>query len=409
MQSEEQPVDESRRSRNYNNLLILFGIAFVLRVGIILTTPLYPAEGIVPGYNDEPLHLNYIRHITEAGTWPVYQPSLGGTGNRTAEFLQPPLYYLLSAPVWHWGEAIVSGKGLYAVRILSALLGLAAGIAAMRLASLTIGPAIASSAAVFLLYFPAALYFTSLVTNDALLLLLVLMSLVAIAEARKISEMDDLPRHLILSAKVGALLGLSCWAKLSGLLLIPLALASAPVGFSRKQAWAVRATALATAIALVIPLLTWNYTHYGHLVPLAGGYGPTDVTSFNRGALFHPWAAAKHLFHSAAVPNQALWGGFPEVSASAIFTLALLVFLGRGLVTILRSGRDRWWLLALLTLTLVGFAVHSIRFFQVEFRLLIPAFGSLAILMMLGWGRLRPGDWLLALLLTLPWIISMIY
>src|SRR4051812_22347933 len=84
---------------------------------------------------DEPAHYNYIRAIVEQHALPVLQagdydekyldqlksqlfpPDLPVTGIRY-ESWQPPLYYLLAAPVF-----AASGGGLLAVRLFTLLLG----------------------------------------------------------------------------------------------------------------------------------------------------------------------------------------------------------------------------------------------------------------------------------------------
>ncbi len=129
---------------------------------------------------DEPAHVNYVRQLVE-GQWPViapgdwdqpylsqivgaeFAPGLPVDGI-TYEDWQPPLYYLLQAPVY-----ALTGGSLTAMRLLSVALG--AGVVALayivgRAVFGRVAPALAVAA--FVAFLPQHLAILGSVNNDAL-------------------------------------------------------------------------------------------------------------------------------------------------------------------------------------------------------------------------------------------------
>jgi 4-amino-4-deoxy-L-arabinose transferase-like glycosyltransferase len=133
---------------------------------------------------DEPAHYNYVRQIADEGRLPVIAPGdwqqeyqeqlkasrfapelLDRLDTIQYEDHQPPLYYLLLAPVY-----ALSDGDLLALRLVSALLG--AGVvmavwAALR-AAFPGRPALALSGAGFVAFLPQHLSILASVNNDAL-------------------------------------------------------------------------------------------------------------------------------------------------------------------------------------------------------------------------------------------------
>jgi hypothetical protein len=129
---------------------------------------------------DEPAHYNYVRQLVE-GAWPVIEPGdwdqaylsevVGAEfapsyplDEITYEDWQPPLYYLLQAPVY-----ALSGGSLTAMRLLSVALG--AGVVALayvvgRAVFGRVAPALAVAA--FVAFLPQHLAILGSVNNDAL-------------------------------------------------------------------------------------------------------------------------------------------------------------------------------------------------------------------------------------------------
>ena len=129
---------------------------------------------------DEPAHVNYVRQLVE-GDWPVIAPGdwdqaylsqiVGAefapaypVDGITYEDWQPPLYYLLQAPIY-----ALTGGSLTAMRLLSVALG--AGVVALayivgRAVFGRVAPALAVAA--FVAFLPQHLAILGSVNNDAL-------------------------------------------------------------------------------------------------------------------------------------------------------------------------------------------------------------------------------------------------
>ena len=136
---------------------------------------------------DEPAHYNYVRYLAEKGQFPVLQmgdysqvyldwikeagfPPILSIDSIRYEFHQPPLYYLLAAPLF-----AVAGGALLPLRLFSVLLG--AGLVCL---AYLIGrrlfpawPALAAAVAAFVAFLPQHLATVAQVGNDVLAELLV--------------------------------------------------------------------------------------------------------------------------------------------------------------------------------------------------------------------------------------------
>ncbi|MBM3326173.1 MAG: phospholipid carrier-dependent glycosyltransferase [Calditrichaeota bacterium] len=365
-----------------SSLRLLFLLAFVLRLALAALISSETTKSSLPQYNDEPLHFEYVKHIAEHRAIPVYNPTFGGAGNPTAEFVQPPLYYILAAQVFRWSRFLWQGSELYATRFLSILFGLLAGMAALRIARLSglkENESLLTTAC--MLFFPNAVVFTSIVSNDALLIALSAMFVASLLSGRASGAGW---RRVMMT---GVMLGLAVLTKLSALLLLPLVWFVAPPGLRRGEAWLRRGVALCIAAVMILPLLAWNWSQYDRLVPLASGYSPAEVTQWTNGAIYHPWAALKYCLRSAVVPFDALWGSIPAKSITVVWLIVWLGFMLVGLYFWRREGLNNL-VLILLVLVLAGFLAHNVKLFQVEFRLLAPAFTGFAMLTALGASRL---------------------
>ena len=156
-------------------LLGLLLIAYVtLGVLFAVRTPVWQAP-------DEPAHYNYVRQLAD-GEWPVIEPGdwdqaylsevVGAefdpaypVGGLTYEDWQPPLYYLLQAPVYR-----LTGGSLTAMRLVSVLLG--AGVVAL---AYVVGRVVfdddiptALAVAAFVAFLPQHLAILGSVNNDSL-------------------------------------------------------------------------------------------------------------------------------------------------------------------------------------------------------------------------------------------------
>jgi 4-amino-4-deoxy-L-arabinose transferase-like glycosyltransferase len=109
-------------------LVLILGIYAALGVLFAARTPAWQAP-------DEPAHYNYVRYLAQSGQFPVLQmgdypsayleqiksqhfpPDMSIDAIRY-EFHQPPLYYVLAAPLF-----ALTGGSLLVLRLFSVLLG----------------------------------------------------------------------------------------------------------------------------------------------------------------------------------------------------------------------------------------------------------------------------------------------
>ncbi len=148
---------------------LLLGAAFAI------LTPAWQAP-------DEPAHYNYVRYVAETGNFPVlhmgdyphtYLEEIKTAGFPPGmpidtiryEFHQPPLYYVLAAPVYG-----LAGDSLIAVRLFSVLLGAGIVLIAYGIARriFPARPALALGTAAFAAFLPQHLATVSQVGNDVL-------------------------------------------------------------------------------------------------------------------------------------------------------------------------------------------------------------------------------------------------
>src|SRR5260221_2597125 len=272
--------DNTRLKRFHLFLLALIVLAYlVIAMLYAVKTPAWE----VP---DEPAHYNYVRQVATNGCCPVIEPGdwdndylnaikaqkfsdaslTGRLDTIQYEDHQPPLYYLLEAPVY----AATNGS-LTAMRLLSVLFG--AGIIVVPWAIVnTIFPAqpwLALATAAFVAFLPQHVAMMAGVENDSLGELIVALTLLACIlylakTARRV--------HPLL---LGILLGLACLTKIT---------AMAPVGILvvltilirvRRDAWTlsqlVREAVWIAVPALFMAIPCWlrNVSPYGGLDFLA--------------------------------------------------------------------------------------------------------------------------------------------
>jgi 4-amino-4-deoxy-L-arabinose transferase-like glycosyltransferase len=90
-------------------ILAVIAAGLLCRLAYVLFTPTFCAP-------DEQAHFNYLKHLADERTFPVMTRMLGDPANEW-EYHQPPVYYLLMAPVYSAIQA--AGAGLDAtVRLL---------------------------------------------------------------------------------------------------------------------------------------------------------------------------------------------------------------------------------------------------------------------------------------------------
>ncbi len=210
-------------------LLLILALYLALAAGYALLTPLWQAP-------DEPAHFNNILYIAQKGRLPVLQP--GDYDQAYLEQLkaehfppelsiapvryerhQPPLYYLLMAPVL----AALQGAGLaaqvWALRLLNALIG------ALTIFFIWLGgrrffvgrPRAALLAAGFVAFLPMHIAMTAAINNDALAELII-----AVVMLRLLDALRNQAATPAQWAFTGLLVGLGVLTKFQAYILIPL-------------------------------------------------------------------------------------------------------------------------------------------------------------------------------------------
>ena len=220
---------------------------YAILLGYLLLAALF-ALTTPPWQNpDEPAHYNYVAFVATEGRLPVLQmgdydeaylqrlkdekfpPDLSIAPVRY-EFHQPPLYYILAAPVY-W----LSGGSLLALRLFSALLG-AGVIWLLSLCFQTLfprKPGVVLAATAFVAFLPMHLSILASVNNDALAELIIAGGLLVLLRAatdsgqqtadggRRTENTQLATRNLQLL--LGILIGLGFLTKATAYILLPVA------------------------------------------------------------------------------------------------------------------------------------------------------------------------------------------
>ena len=399
------------------------GILLILVV-FVLTAVLYAARTPVWQNPDEPAHFNYVRYIWDTGQLPVLQmgdypheyleeiksrqfpPDMPVDPIRY-EFHQPPLYYLLAAPVYGLTRGLPLGSQVLALRLLSIAFGAGFLWVSYRLFGLVFpeNRFLALLAAGLAAIVPMHIALTAAVNNDSLANLLLVSTVVLMLRAVRAEWGSGtvVARRWVWA---GVVMGLAMLAKSSAYVAIPLGLVIV-VGH-RWRASAARAIAT-RVLALFGPALLLNLPWYIRNVLV---YGGTDVLGLQRhGAIVlgqpttAEWVArigwsglAREFF---ATSFRSFWAQFGWmgvlVDARIYQALALVsILLGLGfLLYLLRAAVNhdlltpfQWKALGVLglwlLLTVASYLWYNFQFVQHQGRYLFPALPPLALAMALG-------------------------
>lgn len=386
---------------------------------------------------DEPAHYNYVRQVAEGGCCPVltaedwdadmlerlkasgFDPQLlGDLPAIQYEDHQPPLYYLLAAPVY-----ALTGGSLTALRLFSAALGAGVvlciyGIA--RLASGGVG-VVALGAAAFAAFIPQHIAILAGAGNDSLAELIVGVGLL-LAVWTVTPGAAGRPAALP-AVGMGLVMGLGFLTKASTFLLAPVLLLALVLRWRREpdRRWGalLRAGALFAVPALALGILWWARN--------VGVYGWPDVMGLARHdavVVGQPrtadWISREGLgawlADGVATTFRSFWGqfGWMGVPMPGWVYLALLAFTVvsyAGLLPLAR--RARWRALpparrdailllgAVYVLGIAQFVYYNTAFVQFQGRYLYPALAAFALVYAAGW---HGWGGLLAERLRLPWL-----
>ena len=374
---------------------------------------------------DENAHMLYVQAVA-AGHLPVFTDVMHGYENH-----QPPLYYILAAPVYLAARGHGDAAATRAVRAVSILLG-ALLILAVFICIRTAFPgepwlALGTVTAAGLL--PGNVALSGSVTNDALTNLVFAVGLGILAKLIAATEPKDRQRWALW---LGLTLGAGIWTKTSTLLLFPVVLLLCYLLATRKltsPASAARAAGLACGLGALIglPWLLRNQLLYGD--PLAQHL---FVSAFSNTAQagdiargLYGGSILSYLGGVAQWTFASFWGGFdsllifwgqdprahlhPNDRGAYSFLgytpplpyilLALLCLAAAG--GLLRSLGKRAALTLPQNVLLAAFAVLAaltglvflrfiLTFFQAQGRYWYPALLPLAFFFVLGWRGLLP-------------------
>jgi len=371
-----------------NGLLAIFALSLLLSVLFALRVPLQ--DGSNP---DETAHVEYVRLLLEKRGFVEFQ-----TGDPLlSETHQPPLYYLLSVPVY-----AATGGNLVAVRLVSGIIQLLTILVAFRAGKdlFPSRPYIALGAAAFVAFLPTQAQLSGAVNNDGLTTLLCALLFWRMGLLVK----DGIGSDLKGAALMGLFLGLGLWTKLTVIQLIPTLLLAYLIAWKAEKLSLTDAAKgfivlMGTAILVASPWLIRNTLLYGDpltlkIFPLtAPPNTPTPknlipavfptMTDYLRTVGIRSYAS----FWYIVPPNMVL----PD--APRLITVGLSGLIG--LIGALRptaqggvTGGERRAMLLSLTgvLLIVPFFIRFIlQFFQAQGRYFLPGLLPVALLCCLGW------------------------
>lgn len=366
---------------------------------------------------DEPAHYNYVRAIVENRALPILQPGdydqafnerftdPANTSNLPIdpmryEFHQPPLYYLLAAPIY-----ALSGGSLLAVRLVSVALGGALIVVAFLVAR-QVAPgrsSLALGAAAFVAFVPQHVAMMSSVNNDSLAELLLALTLLQTFRVLKEGSRWGF-------IALGVLLGLGFITKTTNYLAAPVVLVA--LIFKTRESTAPNSSFFILHSSFVfIPALVIGSVWWLRDLSVYGGFDVLGLARHNAVVVGQPltadWIArlgfGPFLLAALTTTFHSFWGQFgwmgvpmPDTFYLALGALSLFAFGGWLLSPRSREpiDRSRAVLLALLTLsTFAAYVWYNLTFVQHQGRYLFPALIPLGLMFSIGlgeWSRRLP-------------------
>ena len=362
---------------------------------------------------DEPAHYNYIRHLVEKKSFPVlrigdydqdylreitterFDPALSIDSIRY-EFHQPPLYYVLAAPIY-----AVFGGALLPLRLLSVVFG--AGLLLVTyLVAKTLYPNLAwpaLGATAFIAFNPQHVAMTAAVNNDALAELILAIVLLCLVRWLT-SESPVSTGHLV---KTGLMIGLALLTKAGVYITAPLALVAVWLQVFRSTPGDVRSSngrqtrvrrAVQAGVALLLPALLLSLPWFARNALPYGGLDILGLGQHEQVVAGQPRTAEWLVEHGGLelartfirTTFRSFWAMFGWMAVPidariyvALRLLTVIVLLGLFLRLIDRWGRGtRLSSPALLLvcsglLTLSTYLGYNLTFYQAQGRYLFPA------------------------------------
>jgi 4-amino-4-deoxy-L-arabinose transferase-like glycosyltransferase len=416
--------------------------SFVFRpssiVGLIVATylvigTLYAIKTPAWQVPDEPTHYNYVRFVAEGHGLPVLQkgdydqdylesikaakfpPSMAIDSIRY-EFHQPPLYYVLAAPIY-----LITGGSLLALRLFSVALGGLLVVVAFLLIRQVVpnSPALALGTAAFVAFVPQHVAMLAGVENDSLAELLLAAIMWQTVQISNIKYEIPKGKWVVL----GALLGLGLVTKstvyvATPIVLITLLVAHCSQSTDGGKSWTIRGV-LVFGPALLFGLPWWirNLVVYGwpdwmglmrHDVVVFGQLTPVSWVAQNG------YSLGEYVRQYAVTTFHSFWGQFGWMGvpmneryygALAILSLAagigFIWWLGinfKGYIDMSTLKLEIWHLIFLLWFlsSAAGYIWYNTKYVQFQGRYLFPTLIPIGLMFTVGlrqWTTLLPRTW----------------
>ena len=266
---------------NPRSLITTVLIAGLLcRLAYVFLTPIFYAP-------DEQSHFNYIKHLAEKKSFPVQTSKLGDESNDW-ENNQPPLYYLVAAPIFSATQAVLHNQisTIVVIRLLSVSLWLLnAWLAIVSLRRMGIKDCFVQVFAVAMVcLLPTYTFVSSAINNDNLL---------ATIGGGLLCLLTQRERSIKSALLLGLLLGFGLLTKQSAVIFAPLIVSLvAQEAFKGRISWGSAAQQLFVTLGLAgliyLPWAIRNWQVYHTFMP-----ENLVVTQI-------PWPSAMHGIASAA-------------------------------------------------------------------------------------------------------------
>ncbi|MFN8470705.1 MAG: DUF2142 domain-containing protein [Anaerolineae bacterium] len=366
---------------------------------------------------DEPAHYNYIRYIVETGSLPVLQP--GDYQGALLEDLkahkwppdasvdalryeghQPPLFYVVAAPVYALAHLRLSTRGVViSLRLLSVLLGAVVVYLAYLITrrALPEMPTLALVTAGFVAFLPMHIAMTAAVNNDTLAEL-ILSAILFLSLGRLLGRVSQ--RRFVIGGAV--LVGLAMLTKTTIYLpAVALPAAAELGGWWRRNRFGLGA-AIGTLAMLYFGALLISAWWFLRNMDVYGAGDPFGWTRHDTIVFGEQLRTSQYLAQTGVLRAlregiwtvfQSFWGIFGWMGApfpAGVYWLlaGLTVLAAVGLALLIFSRRHPrpavWLLVVPIVCALAGLVGYNLKFIQFQGRYLFPALTPIAVFFALG-------------------------
>jgi hypothetical protein len=333
----------------------------------------------IEGLNDEPAHLNYVKYLAEYHRFPVQTESTRSVDafkHNVFEYYQPPLYYLLCAPVY---PILGEKRTLYWGRALSFIFGVITLLVMINIFRLLhFGGTHLFLSVAFIAMQLSHIYFCSMLSNDSLswLISIVIVNLLL----RKITS--DIPK-LSTDIWIGVLLATGLLVKSSLAMLLPVYVVVLIADYFRqgRKFPVCQSAILLVTIIIVAPWYARNYLLYNSIFAFEVGFGPTDVSYLHLKNIHTALNATIKCFFFPMqhVPVTMKFKLINYAGVALVMTHVGLIF--RHLVTLFRTERVYRVLVLIIALVVVSYVSLLTKWFNAEGRYLFTALGPIVLLL----------------------------